>query len=312
MKLSPEIKTAIMMIAVIGLFIFGYSYLKSNDVFSKDRSFYAVYNDVEGLAVGTPVTINGFQVGSVQKISFLNNVGDLIIKFRVENKFQFNANSLANIYETGLIGGKAIAIVPSSQNAPLAQSGDTLQSSISPGLTELVNDKLSPLQDKIEAMIVNADIVLQNINSILDEPTRANIQTSIDGFSSSMQELDQLGKSLNAIVSGQDGNLKNTMSELGVASKNLATITSDVANANLGTTLNELQTVTSSLSSILENIENGKGSAGKLLNDDALYTNLSEASNALNLLLEDMKQNPKRYVHFSIFGKKQQPYKSKE
>lgn len=312
MKITPEIKTAIMMIAVIGLFIFGFSYLKSNDVFSKDRTFYAVYNDVEGMAVGTPVTINGFQVGSVQNISFLNSTGKLVIKFRVENKFQFSASSTAKIYEAGLIGGKAIAIVPSSKNIPLAKSGDTLQAAISPGLTELVNNKLSPLQDKIEAMIVNADTALQNINSILDEPTRNNLKSSVEGFSNSMQELDKLGKSLNAIVSGKDGQLTNTMSELNTASKNLATITSDITDADIGATLKDLQTVTSSLSNILNNIEQGKGSAGKLLNDDALYNNLSEASKALNLLLEDMREHPKRYVHFSIFGKKQQPYKPTE
>ncbi|MDG1760444.1 MAG: MlaD family protein [Flavobacteriaceae bacterium] len=312
MKITPEIKTAIMMIAVIGLFIFGFSYLKSNDVFSKDRTFYAVYNDVEGMAVGTPVTINGFQVGSVQNISFLNSTGKLVIKFRVENKFQFSASSTAKIYEAGLIGGKAIAIVPSSKNIPLAKSGDTLQAAISPGLTELVNNKLSPLQDKIEAMIVNADTALQNINSILDEPTRNNLKSSVEGFSNSMQELDKLGKSLNAIVSGKDGQLTNTMSELNTASKNLATITSDITDADIGATLKDLQTVTSSLSNILKNIEQGKGSAGKLLNDDALYSNLSEASKALNLLLEDMREHPKRYVHFSIFGKKQQPYKPTE
>ena len=312
MKITPEIKTAIMMIAVIGLFIFGFSYLKSNDVFSKDRTFYAVYNDVEGMAVGTPVTINGFQVGSIQNISFLNSTGKLVIKFRVENKFQFSASSTAKIYEAGLIGGKAIAIVPSSKNIPLAKSGDTLQAAISPGLTELVNNKLSPLQDKIEAMIVNADTALQNINSILDEPTRNNLKSSVEGFSNSMQELDKLGKSLNAIVSGKDGQLTNTMSELNTASKNLATITSDITDADIGATLKDLQTVTSSLSNILKNIEQGKGSAGKLLNDDALYSNLSEASKALNLLLEDMREHPKRYVHFSIFGKKQQPYKPTE
>jgi phospholipid/cholesterol/gamma-HCH transport system substrate-binding protein len=312
LKITPEIKTAIMMIAVIGLFIFGFSYLKSNDVFSKDRTFYAVYNDVEGMAVGTPVTINGFQVGSVQNISFLNSTGKLVIKFRVENKFQFSASSTAKIYEAGLIGGKAIAIVPSSKNIPLAKSGDTLQAAISPGLTELVNNKLSPLQDKIEAMIVNADTALQNINSILDEPTRNNLKSSVEGFSNSMQELDKLGKSLNAIVSGKDGQLTNTMSELNTASKNLATITSDITDADIGATLKDLQTVTSSLSNILNNIEQGKGSAGKLLNDDALYNNLSEASKALNLLLEDMREHPKRYVHFSIFGKKQQPYKPTE
>jgi phospholipid/cholesterol/gamma-HCH transport system substrate-binding protein len=102
------------------------------------------------------------------------------------------------------------------------------------------------------------------------------------------------------------------MSELNTASKNLATITSDITDADIGATLKDLQTVTSSLSNILNNIEQGKGSAGKLLNDDALYNNLSEASKALNLLLEDMREHPKRYVHFSIFGKKQQPYKPTE
>ena len=167
MKLSYEIKTGILVLTGIILFIIGFSYLKSNDVFITDRIFYAVYDDVEGVSKGTPVTISGFNVGSVQDIEFYKNSSKLLLKFRVENEFNFSSESIAQIYETGLIGGKAVAVIPKYGNK-LARSGDTLQSDIAQGLTELVNDRLSPLQDKIESMVVSADSVLISLNAVLN------------------------------------------------------------------------------------------------------------------------------------------------
>ena len=167
MKFSYEIKTGILVLTGIILFIIGFSYLKSNDVFITDRIFYAVYDDVEGVSKGTPVTISGFNVGSVQDIEFYKNSSKLLLKFRVENEFNFSSESIAQIYETGLIGGKAVAVIPKYGNK-LAKSGDTLQSDIAPGLTELVNDRLSPLQDKIESMVVSADSVLISLNAVLN------------------------------------------------------------------------------------------------------------------------------------------------
>ena len=148
MKINNEVKTGILVLLGIGLFIFGFSYLKSNDIFVTDRTFYAVYSDVEGVVNGTPVTVNGLPVGSIQKISF-HNGNKLLVKFRVENDIEFSINSLAQIYETGLIGGKALAIIPSNDKSRKAVTGDTLKSSIAQGLTDLVNKKITNLQVKI-------------------------------------------------------------------------------------------------------------------------------------------------------------------
>ncbi len=123
MNLSNEIKTAILVLSGIVMFIIGFSYLKSNDVFTADRTFYAIYDDVEGVSKGTPVTISGFNVGSIQDIVFYRNTEKLLVKFRVENKINFSKNSIAQIYETGLIGGKALAVI--SKPGIQAKSGDT-------------------------------------------------------------------------------------------------------------------------------------------------------------------------------------------
>ena len=188
MKLSNEIKTGVLVISGIFLFVVGFSYLKSNDVFISDRIYYAIYDDVEGVSKGTPVTISGFNVGSVQDISFYNNSSKLLLKFRVENDFNFSNQSIAQIYETGLIGGKALSIIPKNGNI-IAKSGDTLSSSIAPGLTELVNDKLSPLQEKIESMVVSADSVLISLNSVLNTNAKTQIQSTIKNFSSTIADL---------------------------------------------------------------------------------------------------------------------------
>ena len=142
----------------------------------------------EGVSKGTPVTISGFNVGSVQDIKFYKNTSKLLLKFRVENDFTFSKNSIAQIYETGLIGGKALSVIP-KYGEQLAKNGDTLKSSIAPGLTELVNDKLSPLQEKIESMVVSADSVLLSLNSVLNNEAKLEIQSSITNFSSTVADL---------------------------------------------------------------------------------------------------------------------------
>ena len=208
MKLSYEIKTGILVLTGIILFIIGFSYLKSNDVFITDRIFYAVYDDVEGVSKGTPVTISGFNVGSVQDIEFYKNSSKLLLKFRVENEFNFSSESIAQIYETGLIGGKAVAVIPKYGNE-LARSGDTLQSDIAPGLTELVNDRLSPLQDKIESMVVSADSVLISLNAVLNTEAKLEIQSTIENFSSTVADLKTSASTLDEILDNNKNQINN-------------------------------------------------------------------------------------------------------
>ena len=309
MKNKNEIKTGLLVIAGIALFIFGYSYLKSNDIFVSDRTFYAVYDDVEGVVNGTPVTVNGFPVGSITDISF-HKQNKLLVKFRVENEIQFSVNSLAQIYETGLIGGKALAIIPAMDNSRVAVSKDTLKSSVAPGLTDLVNEKLTPLQENIEMMIVSANNVLDKINLVFDDPTRANLRTSVSDFSETISDLKETSKMVNSIVKSNKMSINNTLDNVNSLSKDLSSISNSIKSSDLEITLLNLKESSKNLSIILDDINNGNGSVSKLISNDSLFNNLNDASKSIDLLLEDIRLNPKRYIHFSIFGKKNQPYQN--
>ena len=309
MKLSYEIKTGVLVLTGIILFIIGFSYLKSNDVFIKDRVFYAVYEDVEGVSKGTPVTISGFNVGSVQDIKFFNNSSELLLKFRVENDFNFSNQSTAQIYETGLIGGKALAVIPKYGNE-IAKSGDTLNSSIAPGLTELVNDKLSPLQEKIESMVVSADSVLISLNSVLNTQAKDQIQSTITNFSSTVTDLKNSAGTLDEMISMNKNKINNIITNVNKSSNEL----SDLSNSfsDLTVIIENLSESSNSIENIVNEISSGNGSLGNLIYDDNLIKSLNAASSNINLLIEDLRLNPKRYVHFSLFGKKNKPYIKEE
>ena len=304
MNLSNEIKTAILVLSGIIMFIIGFSYLKSNDVFTADRTFYAIYNDVEGVSKGTPVTISGFNVGSIQDIVFYRNTEKLLVKFRVESKINFSKNSIAQIYETGLIGGKALAVI--TKPGMLAKSGDTLNSAIAPGLTELVNDKLSPLQEKIESTFVSADSLLISINNILDKETQNNIKltfedlsNTVDNIKSSTVKIENLLNDNQTKISATIDNINETTSNLSEFSNSFTDLEKIVLN---------LSQSSEDLKSILSEISSGDGTFNKLIYGDEMINSLNEASKNINLLIKDLRLNPKRYVHFSLFGKKNKQY----
>ena len=308
MKLSNEIKTAILVLSGILMFIVGFSYLKSNNIFSSDRTFFAIYDDIEGVSVGTPVTVSGFNVGSIQDISFYQNTMDILVKFRVENKVKFSKNSVAQIYETGLIGGKALAILPN--NGPLAQSGDTLRSSIAPGLTELVNDKLSPLQEKIESTFVSADSLLKNINNVLDVNSQNQIKESFSQLSDLAVNLKESAENLNSIINSNEIKINDIVSNVDNFSSNFSSLSNSFSDVEV--IIGNLTKTSNNLNSIIDEISSGDGTFNQLIYDDSMIRSLNEASNNLNLLMEDLRLNPKRYVHFSLFGKKNKEYQSKK
>ena len=308
MKLSNEIKTAILVLSGILMFIVGFSYLKSNNIFSSDRAFFAIYDDIEGVSVGTPVTVSGFNVGSIQDISFYQNTMDILVKFRVENKVKFSKNSVAQIYETGLIGGKALAILPN--NGPLAQSGDTLRSSIAPGLTELVNDKLSPLQEKIESTFVSADSLLKNINNVLDVNSQNQIKESFSQLSDLVINLKESAENLNSIIDSNQIKINDIVSNVDNFSSNFSSLSNSFSDVEV--IIGNLTKTSNNLNSIIDEISSGDGTFNQLIYDDSMIKSLNEASNNLNLLMEDLRLNPKRYVHFSLFGKKNKEYQSKK
>lgn len=308
MKISREIKTGIIVIGGILLFILGFSYLKSTPLFDNSKTFYAVYHHVGGLQSGTPVTINGFSVGKVNDIRFNDASGNLLVTFTVANSFSFSKNSMAELYDTGIIGGKGIQVQPVFDGAAMAVSGDTLPSTTKPGLTELVQQRLTPLQMKVEGAVSNADTLLMNVNEILDPRTKKDLRESIQGLNDLVKSFQGSADVLNAILAGNKESLNHSITNLGVITDNFSKLSDSLANAGLGETIKGLQATLKDVNSMLAKIENGDGSLGKLVNDKALYENLTSASRELDLLLQDFRLNPKRYVNVSVFGKKQIDY----
>jgi phospholipid/cholesterol/gamma-HCH transport system substrate-binding protein len=311
-KFSNEIKTALLFVFGIALFLIGFSYLKSNDVFVSDRIFYGVYDNTEGLVNGTPVTINGFQVGAVESSELMQPTAKILVTFRVENDFPFSKNSVARIYESGLIGGKGLGIIPAFDKAALAKDGDTLKTDIAPGLTDLVNEKLTPLQEKIESMIVHADSVLIAFNKVLDNDRQQALRESIDQFSQTTAALTELTNSLNTTFTSPTAPFQQSLSSLEKVTANAATITDSLQQAPLGSTLRSLEQTANDLAVITEKIVDGEGSLGQLVQSDSLVNALNQTNAQAKLLLQDMRLNPKRYVHFSLFGKKNKDYKKPE
>lgn len=308
MKLSREIKTGIIVLVGILAFIFGLSYLKSASLFENNKTFYAVYDNVGGLQPGTQVSINGFTVGNVNNIKFKDSSGKLVVTFTVSNEFDFSGNSVAELYDTGIIGGKGIQINPVFDNAPLAKSGDTLTSNIKPGITELVQQKLTPLQMKVEGAVSNADSLLMNVNQILDEPTKKELKQTIVALHEMVNAFKGSADKLNGLLANNKEELDNSLKNVDKITTNFSKLSDSLANAGLAETVSNFQVTVNRLNSVLEKIEKGEGSLGKLTQDEQLYKNLTDASKELDLLLQDFRLNPKRYVNVSVFGKKQKEY----
>lgn len=312
MKLTRELKTGIIVVGGIVLFILGFTFLKATNLFSSSRTFYAVYEKVNGLTPGTSVSINGLKVGNIQDIRFIDDKGQLLVNFTIDNDFEFSKNSIAEIYDTGIIAGKGLRIVPVYDQSELAKDGDTLRASIDPGLTELVNQKLAPLQKSLDAILKNADSVMIGVDAILDSTSRQHIKNTLANLDGVTRNFNQAGQTLNNLLSSNKGKLDRTLTNVDHLSENLANLSDTLVNADLGLAVNNLKNSMVKLNQVMDKIDSGEGSIGKLMNDDKLYTNLSEASLELELLLEDMRLNPKRYVHFSLFGKKAKPYKPQD
>lgn len=313
MRTTKEIKTAILVLSGILLFIFIFNYLKGENLLSNARKITAVYDNVEGLASSAAVTINGHAIGKVQDIRFTEDgSGKLEVVMLVDSDFEFSKNSTAQLYESGLIGGKAIAIIPAFDGAENVVSGDVLGSSVKPGLTELVNQRLTPLQEKIETVMVSADQLLTNVNSVFDAETKTNLKGSIAQLKQTITSFETTSNALNGLLEDNKSSITSTLNNFSGISEDLSEVSTSLADANLKETINGLQSTITNFDALLSDIEQGKGSVGKLMKDEGLYNNLEGALGQLEALLEDMKLNPKRYVHFSLFGKKNKPYNTTE
>jgi phospholipid/cholesterol/gamma-HCH transport system substrate-binding protein len=308
-KISREVKTAILVIVSTILVVFLFNYLKGQNLLDSSRKVFVVYDNVEGLASSSPVTLNGHTIGRVQEIGFTTDgTAKIKVLLSIEDDIQFSKNSIAELYDTGLIGGKGIAIIPAFDDDEDAMSGDELVGASKSGIMAMVEETLAPLQDKIGVLLVSADSLFTNINDVFDEPTKNSLKRGVSELEGTISSFKNTSIALNQLIVNNKGKLDNTLTNFEDASANISNITDSIASTNLTKTISDLQTTIGNFNNLLSSIENGEGSIGKLLKDEGLYNNLEGATKQMEELLQDMKLNPKRYVHFSLFGKKAKVY----
>lgn len=307
MKITREIKTAILVISSILLFIWGYSFLKGKDLFTDYRTFYVGYDNVEGLATSAPITINGLNVGKVNAIT-LEKSGKLLIELQVKSDFPISKSSIVAIYEPGLIAGKQIMIIPNLEDPNIAPSGSRLTGINKPGLTTLVGEKLAPIQEKLDKVLLSADTLLIGINNVLDKQGQEHLKKSLAELSQTMEQFHSAASNINGIMENNKGKIDGIVTNFGKVSSDFSKISDSLQKADLGKTAKNLQLTLDKVDKVMADLNSGKGTMGKLLKDDALYANLTKTSKELELLLEDVRLNPTRYVNVSLFGKKNKPY----
>jgi phospholipid/cholesterol/gamma-HCH transport system substrate-binding protein len=310
LKVSREIKAAILVIASILLFIWGYQFLKGKDLFTNYKTLYVRYDNVEGLPPSAAVTLNGFIIGKVTKITLDHKTGQLLVELQIKSDFPISKSSEVNIYEPGFIGGKQIQVVPNFSDPAIAEDGDFMQGRLVPGLVSAFGEQIAPLTKKIESMVVSADTVLTNLNSVLDKKMKADLKNSIANLNATLSEFRAASAKVNGIVDQNQQKIGNTMGNLETASANFSKISDTLANANIGETIRKLEYTLADVNRMIADMQSGKGTMGKLMKDETLYKNLSRSSQELELLLQDLRLNPTRYINISVFGKKNKPYKA--
>ena len=308
MKLSREIKTAVLVIASVVLFIWGYSFLKGKSLFDNYKTFYVTYTNVEGLVKSAPVTLNGLAIGKVNNITINESNGSIVVELQITSDFPISSTSAAVLYEPGFIGGKQIAIEPDFSNKTLAENGQELKGDLKLSLTASIQEKLVPLQAKFETVLVEVEQLLKGVNSVLDKKSQDDLKITLSELSKTMVEIHAASASVNSIITDNKSDLKGVITNFKKVSTDFSKISDSLNKANLGKTVKSFNTSLAKIDAILLDLDSGKGSAGKLLKDEALYSNLKSTTKEMELLLRDVRLFPTRYINVSVFGKKNKPY----
>jgi phospholipid/cholesterol/gamma-HCH transport system substrate-binding protein len=285
--------------------------LKGKNLLSNKAHYYAVYNQINGLAGSSPVEINGYKVGVVQSINFLKDgSGRLLVKMSVGKGFTLPEKTVAEVTTATLIAGMKIRLVFGS-GPGIYKNGDTIPGRLAESIITKFENELVPLKEKVTGMINVLDTVLTGINDIMNPEFRKNIRNSMANLNHTTKNIDEvLGskeaelKSMIADLSKFSKMLSDNSNKLGNTINNLQTISDTLAAANIYATILKLKATLEKTSELMDGMNKGKGTAGQLFTNDSLYKNMNNSISNLDLLLKDLKANPNRYVHFSLFGKK--------
>jgi len=302
LKISREVKTAILVISGIVLMVFLFNYLKGINLLEDNAEYHTTF-DYNALNTSSPVTIKGNNVGKITKIEYDYETGKTKVTISVENELKYSTNSKIRLYETGLMGGNALAIVPEPGDQ-VAESGDFLKSEVEPGLIRSLTQNFSGLSSDLGNTMQSADTLLINLNKLVTDDSEEGLKRTIAELNTTIASFNRLSNSINSLVSKNDAELTSAIANFNKITTDLSLLSDDLKDVKLSESVAKLESTMDNINTLMADVKNGKGTLGKLMTDDKLYENLEGASKQLEQLLQDFKLNPKRYVHFSVFGKK--------
>ena len=274
MRYTKELVIGITAVATIICFVWGYNFLKGKNIFTMKRDYYAFYEHVHGLQVGQPVTINGFKIGQVTEINFSqSSYGPLLVGFHISKPIDFSKDTKVEIYDMDIMGAKGLQLKPGVLKM-YASPGDTLIGDIQISLTEQLTKQFVPIKDGTERLINVLDSTLKSITLLTEKASRL-IDANHESITSASGNIDTLSQTFNA----QRKHFEDIVNNMKSFSEEL-------------------------VDSELKDVNSGNGSLGKFIKDGDFYMEMNESMTQLELLLKDMRENPKRYVHFSLFGRK--------
>lgn len=319
MKLSKEFKTGVVVAVGVCLLIFGIFFLKGTNLFGENREYYAVYDHIDGLAPSNPITINGFKVGQIKDIHlYPDNSRRVVIVLQIfEESIKIPKGSIASIYSSDLLGSKAVEIKMTDK--PMYHSvGDTLGTSTQESLSAAVRAELAPLRAKTIELIGSIDSAVMIVRSILNEDARSSLSESFKGIQRAINTFENTAIKLDTMIAAERAKISSIFSNVQSIAQtmasnndhltniitNFSSISDSLAAADLTTTINNTKDAMAEMEDIMSKINQGQGTMGMLVNNDSLYNSLNSSSQSLDLLVEDLRVNPHRYLHFSVFGRK--------
>ncbi len=317
MKISNETKVGAITVLAVALLILGFNFLKGKKLWSKDTMITGKYGNVQGLQNSNPVIINGLQVGTVYKITTEKDMREILVDMNITKDINIPKNSIA-IIKSNPLGTTSIEIKLGDAVENL-KNKDIILTENSGGVFDDVLKKVDPVLYEVRKAVSSVDTLLGNFNSILDPNAKGNIANVLANLNRVTAAMVTSTASLNGLLNSQTGALAKSLNNVSSITGNFASnnekinhvmtnldkTTTKFADLNVKKTLDTLDRAINDLKNMIGKFDNNNGTLGKLLNDPTLYKNLASSGNKLNLLLDDIRVNPKRYISISVFGKKQ-------
>ncbi|GAA4302071.1 MlaD family protein [Aestuariibaculum suncheonense] len=308
MKISREVKTGVLVVLGIVLFIFGFNYLKGHNLLDVEDVYYTDF-DYNALTKSSIVTVKGNTVGKVQDISYDFETGKTHVAFTVNPNLKFSKNSTIRMYETGLMGGNGLAILVSEEGEQ-AKPGDKLKSEVEMGLVTSLSKNFSGLSMDLNSTLKSADSLIVSLNKVVNDQSEQGLRHTVAQLNETLKAFEATSLHINGYLVNNKKTIEETLVNFKSTSEDLSVMMSDLKEADMGTTIASLNKTLESLQSVLASVDQGEGTLGKLLKDEGLYNNIEGATKEMEELLRDIKLHPKRY--FRILSKKEIPYTNEE